>query len=387
LDPPPEADNLLVLRPMPEVAGALRARKDRIVQRWTTAVDRHLPHADPLTVTQVRNSVPNVVDKIALALESGSAEAVHVLTEVGTAHGVARFQQHYDIEEVMIEYRLLRRIVFDELYHAIGYKLTFMDAIPVDMGVDTALHRGTMTYVRHLTEELGSAAAAESKFLAFLSHDLRNNLGGATLLLHTLEQRLAAHPQFAEELQDVRALRTSVQETVTGMERLLQAERLRRETVALQLAAVDLPRLVADLIGQVARAAEAKGVRVESAVPPNAATHSDRELLALAIQNLLGNAVKYSTHGVVRIEVREHDLGWVLSVSDQGPGIAPGRVKELFNAFTRGEAHGQAGMGLGLSIASHAARQLGSELHVESTVGKGSTFSFTLPPAKPEDAK
>jgi signal transduction histidine kinase len=387
LDPPPEANDLLVLRPLPAVAAALRSRQDRIIELWIRAVDRHLPHADPLTITQVRNSIPNVVDKIALALESGGPEAVTVLTEVGTAHGVARFQQHYDIEEVIIEYRLLRRIIFDELWNAIGNKLTFMDAIPVDMGIDTALHRGTMNFVRHLTEELGSAVAAESKFLAFLSHDLRNNLGGATLLLHTLEQRLAAHPQFAEELQDVRALRTAVQETTNGMERLLQAERLRREQVVLQLAPVDLHRLVTDLVGQVARAAQAKGVRVEIAVPPTAATHSDRELLTLAIQNLVGNAVKYSTGGVVRVRVSEHELGWVLSVSDQGPGIAPERTKALFNAFTRGEAHGQSGMGLGLSIASHAARQLGSELHVESTVGKGSTFSFTLPPAKPEVAK
>src|SRR4051812_28138120 len=123
LDPPPEANDLLVLRPLPAVAAALRSRQDRIIELWIRAVDRHLPHADPLTITQVRNSIPNVVDKIALALESGGPEAVTVLTEVGTAHGVARFQQHYDIEEVIIEYRLLRRIIFDELWNAIGNKL------------------------------------------------------------------------------------------------------------------------------------------------------------------------------------------------------------------------------------------------------------------------
>jgi signal transduction histidine kinase len=66
-------------------------------------------------------------------------------------------------------------------------------------------------------------------------------------------------------------------------------------------------------------------------------------------------------------------------VSDEGPGIAPDRLGALFDAFSRGETYGQQGMGLGLTIASHAARLLGSDLHVESTVGKGSTFSFTLP--------
>src|SRR5687768_1854908 len=100
---------------MPEVAAALRVRLDRVLERWTEAVERHLPHADPLTSKQVRNSIPLVLEKIALALETGGSQAVDVLTEVGTAHGVARFQQRYDIEEVIIEYRLLRRVIFDEL--------------------------------------------------------------------------------------------------------------------------------------------------------------------------------------------------------------------------------------------------------------------------------
>jgi signal transduction histidine kinase len=69
-----------------------------------------------------------------------------------------------------------------------------------------------------------------------------------------------------------------------------------------------------------------------------------------------------------------------LYVSDQGPGIAPDRVRTLFDAFTRGETHGQPGVGLGLNIASHAARLLGSDLQVESKPGEGSTFSLTLPP-------
>jgi signal transduction histidine kinase len=369
------------MRPLPGVAAALRARKERILQRWTGEVDRYLPHADPLTRKQVRDSIPMVLEKIAMALETATSEAVAVLQEVGTAHGVARYQQNYNIEEVIIEYRLFRTIVLEELHNAAGSKLSFADSLPVNTGVDTALHRGVVDYVRHLTTELKSAAEAESRFLAFLSHDLRNNLSAVTLMLQALQDELSAVPQCSDAVSHIETLQSTLQRTIAGMNRLLEAERLRRQDVALQLAPVDLRELVSELIQLVSADAQAKGLRIENAVPAEVTAQSDRDLLTLVLQNLLGNAVKYSTQGIVRIDAQPDPLGWRLAVSDRGPGIDPQRVAALYEAFTRGESHGQAGMGLGLSIASRATRLLGSELSVQSDLGKGSTFSFTVPPA------
>lgn len=376
-----------MLRSVPDVAAALRSRIERIMQSWSAEVEKYLPHADPLTTRQVRNSIPNVIEKIALALETANPEAITVLNEVSRAHGVARFQQGYNIEEVVIEYRLLRRVVFDELYRGIGYQLSFMDAVPVDMGVDTAMHRGVVTYVRHLSAELKSAAEAEAKFLAFLSHDLRNNLNAASLRLEVLRRRLEREAQFAEDVRDIQALQSSLHQTISGMNRLLQAERLRRQTVTLQLGEVDLHQLAAEQIEKVTAEARGKGLNLENAVPAGAMAQSDRELILLAIQNLLGNAVKYSTRGTIRIQARDEPRGWRLSITDEGPGIAPERVNTLFQAFTRGETHGQPGVGLGLTIASHAARLLGSELSVESKLGEGSTFSFIVPAADAAERK
>ena len=387
MTPPEETKDLLALRAMPEVAAALRARVQRVIERWTEAVERHLPDADPLTVKQIRNSIPTVLEKIAQALESDRAGATEVLEEVGTAHGVARFQERYDIDEVLIEYRLLRRIIFDEIAAAAGDRLSFADAMAVDMGVDTALHRGVASFVQSLVTQLRSATEAESKYLAFLSHDLRNNLNAVTLMLQGLSLGLADAPQFAEEARDVAALQQAVFETVEGMDRLLQAERLRKGAVELKVGPVDLRHLADEMIGQITRRAADKGLRVENAVPNGAAAHSDRGLLMLVLQNLLGNAVKYSTAGVVRVSAADDRLGWRVAVSDQGPGIPPERTASLFDAFSRGDTHGQPGVGLGLNIASRAARLLGSDLHVDSKVGQGTTFSFTVPPAQPELAR
>jgi signal transduction histidine kinase len=385
--PPTETLDLLAFRSMPQLAEALRRRIDRVIHRWTESVERHLPDADPLTSKQVRDSIPTVLEKIAAALESGRPEDTFVLSEVGVAHGVARFQENYNIEEVLIEYRILRRVIFDELHDAAGAQLSFNDAIPVDMGIDIALQQGVTSFVHHLTDQLKSAAAAESKYLSYLSHDLRNNLNSATLMLEMLAENFDALPQFSQEAQDIRSLRHSIFETVAGMDRLLQAERLRKHQVTLKLGPVNLHRLVRDLFPHIVPKAMAKGLRVENAVPPGAAAHSDRELVVLVLQNLLGNAVKFSNRGTVRVEAVEDELGWKILVKDEGPGIAPDKLAAIFEEFTRGETHGQPGLGLGLTIASHAARILGSQLTVESKLGQGSTFSFSLPPAKPEQAQ
>jgi signal transduction histidine kinase len=274
--------------------------------------------------------------------------------------------------------------LFEELLSACNGKLTGTEVLAVDMALDTALQRGVTTFVNYLTAELKSAAESELKYISFLSHDLRNNLNSITLSLDWLTRRLGSAAEFKEDARDLASLQQAVTETVEGMDRLLQAERLRRRDVTLKLRPVDLHRLAGDLLGQLTRRAMDKGLKLENAVPNDAGAHSDRELLALVLQNLLGNAIKYSPRGTVRLEAIPDPLGWKVSVTDQGPGIDRKLMDGLFKAFSRGETHGQPGVGLGLTIAAHAARHLGTELKVESTVGKGSSFSFTLPPAKPE---
>ena len=102
-------------------------------------------------------------------------------------------------------------------------------------------------------------------------------------------------------------------------------------------------------------AAAAKGLKTETDVPPDASADTDREMLGLVLQNLIGNAVKYSTAGTVTVRAMGH--GWKPRPANraagncpsphQGPGIAPQTPPRLFDAFARGETHGQPGVGLG----------------------------------------
>jgi signal transduction histidine kinase len=177
------------------------------------------------------------------------------------------------------------------------------------------------------------------------------------------------------------------------MDRILQAERLRKAAIRPSVSHVDLHSLLHDIARQAARTAEHKGLAMEVDVMPAAAADTDRELIGLVLQNLIGNAVKYSPKGTVSVRARPwiegqtgEQRGWEVSVSDQGPGIAPQHRQRLFEAFARGETHGQPGVGLGLAIAAQAVKLLGGQLSFESEVGAGSTFRVSIPDMRANEA-
>lgn len=91
--------------------------------------------------------------------------------------------------------------------------------------------------------------------------------------------------------------------------------------------------------------------------------------------------MKYNTGGAVRVGFGGNTNvdRQALWVSDNGPGIAPETIGHIFEAFRRGDIHGQPGLGLGLAIVSQAAKLLGASLTLESKVGIGSTFRLELP--------
>jgi signal transduction histidine kinase len=382
--------DLLATRPFPKMAAALTARKGRVLRRWENAVRKLLPQADDLTLSQLRDHLPQILDQTVDALAANHASPLNELVEMTKSHGTLRFHQQFNVQELVVEYRVLRRILVEEINRGLGGKMKVGQVIVLNMGIDTALQHGVMAFINHQKEQLRAAGEVQSRYLSYLSHDLRNNLNGCTLMLEVLRQRLEGLEGFAEDVEDIASVQRSVSETIAGMDRILQAERLRRDAIQPKVQPVDLHALAHDVARQAGRQAEHKGIRLCLEVPAGARVDSDRELMTLVLQNLIGNAVKYSDGGTVTVAARPRDDsvrdGWEIVVSDEGPGIAPHHRDRMFQAFSRGETHGQPGVGLGLAIANQAARLLGGRLAFESELGKGSTFRFSLPGMRPGTA-
>jgi len=150
--------------------------------------------------------------------------------------------------------------------------------------------------------------------------------------------------------------------------------------------AVRLKTVVGEIVGQFSYHAKDKGIALTSESADDAMVTSDRELIMVILQNLVGNAVKYAQRGRVKVVVDKSCEGGRacrVSVIDEGPGIAPERLQQLFQPFARGETHGQSGNGLGLSIARQAADLIGAKLWAESKVDDGTAFHLDLPPEPP----
>jgi signal transduction histidine kinase len=374
---------LLATRPFPKIAAALRARKGTVLRRWESAVKKLLPHADSLTLSQLRDHLPQILDQTVDTLAACHASPLNELVEMTRSHGTMRFHQQFNVQELIVEYRVLRRILVEEINKGLGGRMKVGQVIVLNMGIDTALQHGVMAFINHQKEQLRAAGEVQSRYLSYLSHDLRNNLNGCTLMLEVLRQRLEGLEGFADDVQDIASVQRSVAETIAGMDRILQAERLRREAIQPRVAPVDLHALAQDVARQASRQAEHKGLKLRVELPAGASVESDRELITLVLQNLIGNAVKYSNHGAVTVTATKRQDpvwdGWEISISDRGPGIPPQHRDRLFEAFARGETHGQPGVGLGLAIAAQASRLLGGRLSFETELGTGSTFRFTLP--------
>ena len=254
--------------------------------------------------------------------------------------------------------------------------------IALNWAIDLMRQQAMVAFVEHQNGRLREAAEAELKYLSFLSHDLRGHLGNVTLWLKVLQRKLGGSGQFAAELSALDTAQQAILDTTSGMGRLLEAERLRHQSGEADKAGpVGLRELLAGVADQFARQAEQKGITVALDVPAGATVTTDAELVKLALQNLIGNAVKYTDRGAVRVGAERAGAGrWTVCVSDDGPGIPADHVCRIFEAFQRGQMHGQQGVGLGLAIASRAAKLLNASLTVESHVGTGSTFRLAFPP-------
>jgi signal transduction histidine kinase len=371
----------LTHRPFPEVAGIIRSEIDRITLEWDFEVRKAMPQMRHLTFDELKDSTPQILAAIADALASDDPDVIAELVARAPAQGLSRFRLNFDVAEVMQEDRLLRSITVRHVDAGLGRPMHPAESAALHAVIDVMLQRSVIALVDQQKFHLRAAAETELRFLSFLSHDLNNNLNNVTLSLDDLGYELQKAGVFNDARESLSVAQDYIHDTVAGMRRMLDHARLRKSDEAPAMASVDLHALATKVNGHSHREAQRKGVRLAVEVPPGSTVQSDGDLVSLVLQNLVGNGIKYSSAGTVRIGFGDDRLTDrpFLTVSDEGPGIASEKLDHIFDAFRRGDPHGQDGLGLGLAIASQAAVLLGAELTVRSEVGAGSTFRLTLP--------
>ena len=219
----------------------------------------------------------------------------------------------------------------------------------------------------------------KSEFVSTASHELRTPLTALRGALGLLTQK-------PEQL-DPRTLRlltiagSNTDRLIRMVGDILDLERIESGRLELDVQSVAVDAVVEQSVQGVRALAEQAGIALVSEVAP-ALVRADPDKLVQVLINLLGNAIKFSEAGTTVLVSAERQGEMLrLTVRDQGRGIPPEQVERIFDRFIQvdaSDARARGGSGLGLAIARAIVEQLGGRIWVESEVGRGSTFYFTL---------
>jgi signal transduction histidine kinase len=219
--------------------------------------------------------------------------------------------------------------------------------------------------VNRLMERLTERLEREQEFLIDAAHELKTPLSIIQINADSLTGMPVATrtPQRMEEAGQ--GLRTGVQRATHTVHQLLALARSGGDRDSASLVSRDLVGLVADRLALAGQIAATRGIDIELQAPERCALPMHLESMASLIDNLVSNAVKYSPQGGrVSVRIGERADGVALSVTDQGPGIAPAMQRKVFERFFRLPDQDQAGSGLGLAIAERAAARNQGRIHL-----------------------
>jgi signal transduction histidine kinase/CheY-like chemotaxis protein len=266
----------------------------------------------------------------------------------------------------------------------------WIEALPVLPETDlAATATGSPGGAAHATDAAPASARVSPRFVAEMSHEFRTPLNG----ILGMTELLLDTPLTPEQATYAHAVKTSGETLLSLIEELLDVSRLEAGKLPLAARPFSLATLIEEVVELLAPRAQANGIEIASYVDERVgdAAVGDPARLRQVLLNLASNAIKFTERGGVTVIVepgaRENEVGFV--VRDTGPGIAPEDQARIFLEFEQADGSSRtiAGSGLGLAIARRIVQRMGGSLGLESTPGRGATFTvtITLPPADSDE--
>jgi two-component system sensor histidine kinase SenX3 len=333
---------------------------------------------------------PGVGEVLAVLRSSGivldRADRVVNNSPAAVAHGLVRGQE----------------LVHPELLHLARTVRRDGDIREVELDLRRGIGQGTVVvaarvaplgaaHVLLLVEDISKARRIDEirrDFLANVSHELKTPVGGISLLAEAI---LDAHDDPEAVQRFATRIGVESRRLTNLVKEIVELSRLQGADVVKDPVLVDVGACADVALDRCRLLAEESGIELASNAEPDCQVWGDPELVATAVANLIGNAISYSDSGTkVGVSVRRRDSGVIeVAVSDQGLGIAAEEQERIFERFYRvdsARSRATGGTGLGLAIVKHVAENHGGTVSVWSEVGRGSTFTLTLPAAPGDPA-
>jgi two-component system phosphate regulon sensor histidine kinase PhoR len=369
--------NVPVTNHLDALAARLLQAQETVMDSWRARV-RSLPSARQVDLPTLNDHMPVWLRELAASLvAAAAANADDTAPAIPRIHGLQRFDDGFDIEEVVAEYNIMRDCVH-ELAERHEIALVGLTRHVVNKEFDDAIGAAVKAFAQSQAREVQRRRA---EHLAFIAHDLRTPLSAITFASAIVEQRLPAESVDREIARCLKALGRNAKQLESLVTQVLKENTnlLTELGVKVERRTFDLWPMVESLLQDTQLLAAKSGTRLENAVPEELQVRADAGLLRRILQNLISNAIAYAAGG--RVIVGARDLGPLDAVEcwvrDDGAGIAPDRLPKVFDALETDPERN--GLGLGLAIVKTFVEAHDGVVQVESAEGQGATFRFTLP--------
>jgi signal transduction histidine kinase len=340
--------------------------RDEVLAEWMKRVRQSIKEAKQLANPILINTFPSLYDNIAEAITPGYPRATgNESNTVAIEHGGERARlTNYNVHSVISEYQILRWTIFDVL-KANGVRLNDDEIYRINASIDGSIREAVTAFAL-------AQLALRERFMAALTHDLRNPLSNAKLAAQLIEQSsdLGRIKEFAGKI-------VADLERMDGMiQDLLDATRFQSgERLQLSLEEFDMQELAKEVCGQFTFA---HGPRFQL-IAQSVRVWWDRDAIKRAMENLMGNALKYGAPDTpVRIKIDPVHERVMVTVHNEGEPIPPEQMESLFQVFQRAAA-GKEGWGIGLPYVRSVAESHGGSVEVDSAAPRGTTFLISLP--------
>jgi len=349
----------------------------RIIKEWK-ATARKLPRAQHLDEPLLLDHMPQLLHDLSSSLTEAQSVSILEMRAHDSAkeHGAIRLKLGFDIEQVIAEFGLLRDVI-QHFAEAEGVNISSEVNRTVNRVIDKAVAVSLQTYVQQQAEEV---ERKRREYLSFLVHDLKTPIAAMATATHVIDQQLgteaAPYVITTKMLEILRrnatGLTNRVMEIINEESRLI-ALTTEARPLPLDVREVDLWPIVERLRDDCQSIAESQGDTIRNDVPLELPICADPDLLMELLQNLLSNALKYTTNGEIVIGGTEKPNSVIVLVRDTGLGIPPERINDIFR-IRSGDPHFHESTGLGLAVVEKVMQLHGGTISVESTPGAGTTF-------------
>ncbi len=269
-----------------------------------------------------------------------------------------------------------------ELLEKLGQQNSELEAQKSEMAAQSAELVEQNMELEMQKKQLDEASRLKTNFLSNMSHELRTPLNSVIALSGVLNRRLANQiPK--EEYDYLEVIQRNGKHLLSLINDILDISRIEAGREEVEMTKINLNNLVSELVSMIKPQAQQKNIElVYKEGDVNIFISSDGNKCRHILQNIIGNAVKFTEKGKVVVTARQSDKNIAIVVTDSGIGIAEDQLPHIFNEFRQADSSTSrkfGGTGLGLAIARKYANLLGGSISVRSKTGKGSEFTLILP--------